>query len=240
MATKLIKTPLQKKNGDWYRKKICGVYLITNKSNGMHYCGQSVDISARWQQHLTPNKSAIGTAIAEAPQRFTFKILELCPKEMLNDREKHYIQVFNCVYPNGYNKTSGGSSGSAVSDATKKKISESQKGKTFSEETKLKMSEAQKERKRGPLSEEHKQSLSEANKGKTRSDESRRKMSEVHKGKPKSEEHCRRMSEIRKGKTRSEETRLKLSTAKKDYWAQKKLQQTSALSDDAPYIDYRD
>jgi group I intron endonuclease len=206
MATPLVKTPLNKKNGDWYRKKICGVYLITNTSNGMHYCGQSVDISARWQQHLTPNKSGIGTAIAEAPQRFTFRILERCPKELLNDREKHYIALYNCVHPLGYNKTSGGSSGNVVSDATKKKQSENKKGKPRSEETRRKISEAHKGKKLGPPSEEH-----------------RRKHSEAHKGK--------------KLGPPSDETRRKLSEAHKQRWAQKKLQQTSALSDDAPYID---
>lgn len=208
MTTSLVKTPLHKKNGDWYRKKICGIYLITNTSNGMHYCGQSVDISARWQQHLTPNKSAIGSAIAEAPERFKFRILERCPKEMLNDREKHYIQVYNCVWPLGYNKTSGGSSGSVVSDATKKKISEEKKGKKLP-----------------PRSEETRRKMSEAAKGNTHC-----------KGRSYSEETRRKISESKKGKPRSEETRLKLSTVTKDYWAQKKLQQTSALSDDAPYI----
>lgn len=232
MATPLTQTPLHKKNRDWYRKKICGVYLITNKSNGMHYCGQSVDISARWQQHLTPNKSAIGSAIAEAPQRFTFRILERCPKEMLNDREKHYIQVYNCVWPLGYNKTSGGSSGSVVSDATKRKISEAQKGNTNTKGKKL-----------PPHSEETKHKISEAHKGKILSEEHRRKMSEAHKGKklpPHSEEHRRKMSEALKGKKLpplSEEAKRKISEAQKQRHAQKKLQQTSALSDDAPYID---
>ena len=220
MTTPLVKTQLHKKNGDWYRKKICGIYLITNTSNGMHYCGQSVDISSRWQQHLTPNKSAIGTAIAEAPQRFTFRILERCPKEMLNDREKHYIQVYNCVWPLGYNKTSGGSSGSAVSDATKKKMSEAKKNP--SEETRRKMSESKKNQ-----SEETRRKIGESHKGKHKSEQQRRKQSEVMKGK-------------NKGKTHSEEAKAKMSEVRKDYWAQKKLQQTSALSDDAPYIDYRD
>lgn len=239
--TPLVKTPLHKKNGDWYRKKICGIYLITNTSNGMHYCGQSVDISARWQQHLTPNKSAIGTAIAEAPERFKFRILERCPKEMLNDREKHYIALYNCVHPLGYNRTSGGSSGSVVSTETKKKQSEAHKGKTIgppSEETRRKMSESLKGK---PRSEETCRKISESKKGKPKSEETRRKISEAHKGKKKgitlSEETCRKMSESKKGKPRSEETRCKISESHKQRHAQKKLQQTSALSDDAPYID---
>lgn len=209
MATPLTQTPLHKKSRDWYRKKICGVYLITNKSNGMHYCGQSVDISARWQQHLTPNKSAIGSAIAEAPQRFTFRILELCPKEMLNDREKHYIQVYNCVYPNGYNKTNGGSSGSVCA----------------------------------PFSEEHRRKLSQAQIGNTKgkdhivTKEHKNKLSDLKKGVPRTKEAKKKMSDSAKGKTFSEEHRRKMSETHKQRWAQKKLQQTSALSDDAPYID---
>lgn len=186
---------------DYYLKKLKGIYRITHKLNGMCYIGQSVDISSRWQQHLTPNKSGIGTALAKEPELFTFEILEECSKEELNDREKHYIQVYNCIHPNGYNKTNGGSSGSIVSEEVRKKISEAKTGK-----------------KRGPPSEEHRRKQSEAKKGKTFSEEHRRKLSEAQ-------------------KRRSKESYHKQSEAKRAYWAQKKLEQTSELSDHAPYID---
>lgn len=32
--------------------KLCGIYLITNLSNGKKYIGKSIDILARWEQHI--------------------------------------------------------------------------------------------------------------------------------------------------------------------------------------------
>lgn len=90
---------------DFYRQRHCGIYRIHNTINDMSYIGQSVDCSARWQQHLTKNKSAIGSAIALSPASFTFQILEVCSKDSLNEREEFYIQVYNSVV-HGYNKNS--------------------------------------------------------------------------------------------------------------------------------------
>ena len=80
--------------------------------------------------------------------------------------------------------------GHALSDDTRKKLSESLKGKKrspFSEETRKKMSESLKGKIRAPLSEETRKKMSEAKKGKKR--------------KPFSDEHRKKMSEVRKGKT---------------------------------------
>jgi len=178
---------------DYYIKRRRGIYRIAHKLNGMCYIGQSVDIVSRWRQHTTPNKSCIGQAITAEPDLFTFEILEECSKELLNERECHYIQLYNCIHPLGYNKTSGGSSSKEMSEDTKKKIgeavknmsdetrqkmSEARKGKTHSEETKKKMSEARKNR--PPHSEETKKRISEGGKGsKTMSDEAKQKISEA-------------------------------------------------------------
>lgn len=167
---------------DYYIKKLKGIYRIAHKLNGMCYIGQSVDMVQRWRQHTTPNKSCIGQAIAAEPDQFTFEILEECSKEELNSREKFYIQFYNCVHPSGYNKNSGGSSSTEVSedtrqkmserkmgkklgpasDETKQKMSEAKKGHTFSDETKQKLSEAAKGKKRGLFSEDHKKNISDA------------------------------------------------------------------------------
>lgn len=43
-------------------------------------------------------------------ENFSIEILEECPKELLNDREKHYIKLYNS-YNSGYNSTLGGQNG---------------------------------------------------------------------------------------------------------------------------------
>lgn len=39
---------------------------------------------------------------------FDFEVLEECNKDELNDKEIYYIDFYNTLYPNGYNKTKGG------------------------------------------------------------------------------------------------------------------------------------
>ena len=166
----------------------------------MCYIGQSVNILTRWQSHVTGTRSLIGKAIKEhTVQNFVFEILEECSKEELNDREIFWISHFNSLHPNGYNKTSGGSSIMIVSDETRKKISEANKGRPLSEATKKKISEANK-KSSGPKTDEHKKKISEAKKGSKHSEETKRKMSEAHKTRPPtSEETKRKMSETRRG-----------------------------------------
>lgn len=43
-------------------------------------------------------------------ESFNRTILEECPIEQLNEREKYYIAKYNTISPNGYNLTAGGDS----------------------------------------------------------------------------------------------------------------------------------
>ena len=101
-----------------------------------------------------------------------------------------------------HNRTNGGggSSGTIMSEETRRKMSESQKGKTVSEETRRKLSEAHKGK---TVSEEHRRRLQSYNINKVVSEETKRKMSETRKGrpgKPHTEETKRRLSDIRKNR----------------------------------------
>ena len=79
-----------------------GIYKITNVLNGKCYVGQSVSISERWKQHI---KRALGAEPITknklypimnqvGPENFTFEIIEECPKEKLDEREKYWQEYF--------------------------------------------------------------------------------------------------------------------------------------------------
>lgn len=95
----------------------CGIYRITNKTNGKSYVGQSTNIERRWSQHRNADlDSAIKRAfIKDGLENFSFEILEECHKEDLNDRELYFIEKLNTCY-SGYNKTLGGSGSKTLPD----------------------------------------------------------------------------------------------------------------------------
>lgn len=184
---------------DFWVKRYCGIYCIQNKTTGMAYVGQSVDIVKRWSAHTTPGKksSGIQNAIKEAGiEAFHFFVLEICAREDLNDREIHWIKTYDCVNPKGYNGNSGGGAPTKVSDETKKKVSAALKGK-----------------KKPPRSKEHIEKQAATTRGIPKSTEHKIKMSAAGKG--------------RKLPPRSEEHKAKHLEAVKKTWANKKVQASS-------------
>ena len=98
------------------KEKVCGIYKITNLKDNKIYIGQSTDVQTRWSNHIKAAlkidsiaHSKVHDAMGEdGIQNFTFELLESCKKEMLNGREKYYIEFYKSnTY--GYNLTSGGS-----------------------------------------------------------------------------------------------------------------------------------
>lgn len=85
-----------------------GIYKITNQLNGKVYIGQSIDIEERWKQHKrawrdTSRKALLYEAIRkDGLGNFLFEIIEECPKEKLNEREKFWIREYNSL-EDGYN-----------------------------------------------------------------------------------------------------------------------------------------
>lgn len=82
---------------------VTGIYKITNIVNQMTYVGQSVDLKARWRQHIkrgigaeTPLKNKLYPAMEEfGVWNFTFEVIEICKKEELNEREQFWQEYFN-------------------------------------------------------------------------------------------------------------------------------------------------
>lgn len=93
---------------------VCGIYKITNQKNGLCYIGQSVDCAKRFKDHVkcglgidTPAQNKLYKAMQkDGVTNFTFELLEECEKELLNEKERFYIDLYqSCDY--GYNSNRG-------------------------------------------------------------------------------------------------------------------------------------
>ena len=95
-------------------KTIIGIYKITNQETKECYIGQSVDIAKRWKDHAKcgldidrPQGNKLYQNMIEyGLWNFTFELLEECPREQLNEKEKFYINLYDSNNF-GYNSTIG-------------------------------------------------------------------------------------------------------------------------------------
>lgn len=192
---------------------LCGIYKITNIVNKKVYIGQSINIKARWKDHMNSlnRKDSKCTLLQRAwnkygQSNFSFEILELCSENMLDEIETKYIDLYDsCNVDKGYNIEPGGNANKYLSDQTKQKIRDAHLGIRASDETKKKMSESRVGHK-NPMY------------GKTHSEETRKKISEAKNGKPGHlqndyQRECARLANL--GKVISEDTRKKISAANK-------------------------
>lgn len=93
---------------------VTGVYKITNKLSGMSYIGQAKDVRERWREHLkcglgidTPSNNRLYQAmLKDGVDSFTFELLEACPSQELDEKEKFYIALYQ-TKEYGYNSTAG-------------------------------------------------------------------------------------------------------------------------------------
>ena len=213
------------------------IYLVTDTTNGMKYTGKH---HYHIEGQLDPNYHGSGVIIKniykKRPETLKEEYIKTCySEEQMSSDEQHYIEVFDTLWPHGYNLTKGGDGG-VCCEESRKKMSESHKrllsrekhpmlGKHHSEESKKKMSNAKKGKpshnKGKPMSEETKKKLSEAKKGllsgeknpmfgKHHSEETKQKIGGVHKGKP-AHNKGKPMSEKQKKKLREANTNGKLS-----------------------------
>lgn len=81
---------------------VTGIYKVTNLTNNMCYIGQAVDVGKRWKDHAKcgldidrPQGNKLYQAMIEyGLWNFTFELLEECPREQLNEKEKFYIELY--------------------------------------------------------------------------------------------------------------------------------------------------
>lgn len=92
-----------------------GIYKITRLKTGEIYIGRSVDVKARWIQHVksayhvgTIAHSILHTTMAkDGIENFTFELLERVPKADLGTREKYWIDFYGSN-SYGLNEKAGG------------------------------------------------------------------------------------------------------------------------------------
>ena len=84
------------------KKTVCGIYKITNLLTEQCYIGQSVNVSDRWKQHCkcglgieaSATNKLYNSMQKDGVWNFTFELLEQCPKDLLNEKEKFWIQMY--------------------------------------------------------------------------------------------------------------------------------------------------
>ena len=92
----------------------CGIYKITNLISQQSYVGQSVDIASRWKDHIkcglgidAPATNRLYNAMQQdGVHNFTFELLEECPRDQLNEKERLWIEIYQ-TDSLGYNSTKG-------------------------------------------------------------------------------------------------------------------------------------
>ena len=81
-----------------------GIYKITNKLNGKSYIGQSIHCGKRLDEHYKGKQLIDEIIQLEGIENFTFEILKESDKKDLSYWEDYYIEKYNTMFPNGYNK----------------------------------------------------------------------------------------------------------------------------------------
>jgi group I intron endonuclease len=200
-----------------------GIYKITSPSSRV-YIGQSIDIERRFRHYkrmICKEQIKIHNSLLKyGVDAHIFEVLELCDTEELNNRERHYQDLYDSV-ANGLNllyvKSEHFNGGH--SEESKKKISDSLKGRKLSEEHKYKI--GLNNSRRG-MSDETKEKHRLGRLGKKASPETIQKQILKRLGTKRSEETKKKISEALKGIQRepiSQETRLKMSESQKKRFA---------------------
>jgi group I intron endonuclease len=191
----------------------CGLYWIEIGRN--FYIGQSRDLNKRKSDHRSKLRSGKhrNSHMQSAYNKYgemSFRILELCAPEDLDERENF---VIGCFYgtPGCMNQMKAATGPGSHSEESRAKMSAANKGRRHSAESCANMSAAAK--------------------GKKQSAETRAKIGAASKGRKPSAETRAKLSAANKGKKMSTESRAKMSVAKSNLTGDQVLEIRRRLDD---------
>lgn len=114
-------------------KKLSGIYKITNTINNKVYIGKTINFQKRYIAYKAGfkkkdvrkiNQYFLNSIEKHGPQSFTFEIVEVCPVEILADRELYWMTAHNSTDQTfGYNLRMDSSTGMITHETTREKIS---------------------------------------------------------------------------------------------------------------------
>ena len=197
------------------------VYVLWCSKTDMHYIGVT---GRKVEQRILEHKRGKKQFLHKEIQRIGWDgnwdwwVVESdIPANLISEREQYWIQVFDSLYPNGYNRTIGGIKHFKHSKAT------------FTQETRDKMRQAHLGKKRAPFTEEHIANLSKAKMGeknnfygKHHTEEAKEKNRQAHIGIPHTKEHNAKIGKAGRGRKVSEKTRAILRERTLASWAAKR------------------
>ena len=115
-------------------KIISGIYEIRNIINNKKYVGSAASIKSRWEKHRRTlrNNDHANPHLQNAWNKygefsFTYSILEVCPKNILIEREQYYIDLLCPEY--NIRKVASSNYGLKRTKEMNEKTSKSMKGK---------------------------------------------------------------------------------------------------------------
>ena len=85
-------------------QEACGIYKITDQKTGESYIGQSRKVKERWQNHIKCGIGAMPASNAnqlyasmkrDGVWNFTFELLEQCEPQVLDDKERWFIDLYS-------------------------------------------------------------------------------------------------------------------------------------------------
>lgn len=105
--------------------KIFSIYKITNLINNKIYIGITKrNPKIRFNEHFSNKNELLYKAKEKyGKDNFLLEIIESnVSEDMIDEKERYYIQLYKSLVPNGYNLSQGGISNKSISEQGKQKL----------------------------------------------------------------------------------------------------------------------